>query len=72
MAAVWAWGIRNMRTLVISVCWSGRRCGRAGLTVLLFFNDPATGVMRHADAGYEQAEETARKNHLKLPLLRNA
>ena len=38
----------------------------------VLFNDPATGVMRHADAGYEQAEEVARRNHLKLPLLKNA
>ena len=38
----------------------------------VLFNDPATGVMRHADAGYELAEETARRNHLKLPLLHNA
>ncbi len=37
----------------------------------VLFNDPATGVMRHADAGYELAEETARKFDLKLPLLRN-
>jgi urocanate hydratase len=37
----------------------------------VLFNDPATGVMRHADAGYEQAAETARKHHLKLPLLPN-
>jgi len=37
----------------------------------VLFNDPATGVMRHADAGYELAEETARKHNLKLPLLRN-
>jgi urocanate hydratase len=35
----------------------------------VFFNDPATGVMRHADAGYPIAEETARKYNLKLPLL---
>jgi urocanate hydratase len=34
-------------------------------------NDPATGVMRHADAGYPLAVETARANHLKLPLLPN-
>jgi urocanate hydratase len=34
-------------------------------------NDPATGVMRHADAGYELATETARAHHLKLPLLPN-
>jgi len=32
-------------------------------------NDPATGVMRHADAGYEIAKECARKNNLDLPML---
>ena len=37
----------------------------------VLFNDPATGVMRHADAGYEVAEQTARKFDLKLPLLPN-
>jgi len=33
-------------------------------------NDPATGVMRHADAGYEIARECAKKNHLWLPMLK--
>src|ERR1700688_3508119 len=37
----------------------------------VLFNYPATGVMRHADAGYQLARETARKHHLKLPLLEN-
>ena len=37
----------------------------------VLFNDPATGVMRHADAGYPLATETARAHHLKLPLLPN-
>jgi urocanate hydratase len=32
-------------------------------------NDPATGVMRHADAGYEVAKECAIKNNLDLPML---
>ncbi|EKD53763.1 MAG: hypothetical protein ACD_60C00156G0005 [uncultured bacterium] len=32
-------------------------------------NDPASGVMRHADAGYEIAIETAKKNHLNLPMI---
>jgi urocanate hydratase len=32
-------------------------------------NDPATGVMRHADAGYEIAVECAREHGLKLPML---
>lgn len=37
----------------------------------VLFNDPATGVMRHADAGYPAAIETARKHQLNLPLLSN-
>jgi urocanate hydratase len=37
----------------------------------VLFNDPASGVMRHADAGYDLALRTAQKHGLKLPLLRN-
>ena len=33
----------------------------------VLWNDPASGVMRHADAGYEIARECARDNGLKLP-----
>jgi len=33
-------------------------------------NDPATGVMRHADAGYEAAIECAEEKRLDLPMLR--
>jgi urocanate hydratase len=36
----------------------------------VLWNDPATGVMRHADAGYDIALETARAKHLNLPSLR--
>jgi urocanate hydratase len=32
-------------------------------------NDPATGVMRHADAGYEVAKVCARNNNLDLPMM---
>jgi urocanate hydratase len=32
-------------------------------------NDPATGVMRHADAGYPEAIECARRQRLNLPML---
>jgi urocanate hydratase len=32
-------------------------------------NDPASGVMRHADAGYEEAMECAKENGLKLPMI---
>jgi urocanate hydratase len=35
----------------------------------VLWNDPATGVMRHADAGYEIAIECAREQGLELPFL---
>ncbi|MCF4128400.1 urocanate hydratase [Methylobacterium sp. SyP6R] len=35
----------------------------------VLWNDPATGVMRHADAGYEEAEACAREHGLDLPSL---
>jgi urocanate hydratase len=42
---------------------AARRIGR------VLWNDPATGVMRHADAGYEQAIACAREQELTLPML---
>ncbi|HYI31567.1 MAG TPA: urocanate hydratase [Bradyrhizobium sp.] len=35
----------------------------------VLWNDPATGVMRHADAGYELALDTARQRGLDLPAI---
>ena len=35
----------------------------------VLWNDPATGVMRHADAGYDIAKHCARENGLDLPML---
>jgi urocanate hydratase len=32
-------------------------------------NDPGIGVARHADAGYEAALDTARRHHVRLPML---
>jgi urocanate hydratase len=43
---------------------AAKRIGR------VLWNDPATGVMRHADAGYEAAIECAREQGLNLPMLR--
>lgn len=40
---------------------ASRRIGR------VLWNDPATGVMRHADAGYDRALDCAREKGLKLP-----
>ena len=31
-------------------------------------NDPALGIFRHADAGYEIAVDFARKNNIKIPM----
>jgi urocanate hydratase len=42
---------------------AARRLGR------VLWNDPATGVMRHADAGYELARACAREQGLNLPML---
>ncbi|HRE30472.1 MAG TPA: urocanate hydratase, partial [Candidatus Berkiella sp.] len=36
---------------------------------LVLHNDPATGVMRHADAGFPEAVECAKRFHLDLPML---
>jgi len=32
-------------------------------------NDPGIGVARHVDAGYDQAEATAREKRIKIPML---
>ncbi|MEO7003755.1 MAG: urocanate hydratase, partial [Ktedonobacterales bacterium] len=32
-------------------------------------NDPGTGVMRHVDAGYAEAIETARDRGVQIPML---
>ena len=42
---------------------AGRRLER------VLWNDPATGVMRHADAGYEIALDWARRQNLNLPAI---
>ena len=35
----------------------------------VLWNDPGSGVMRHADAGYEEAIECAKENGLDLPMV---
>ena len=35
----------------------------------VLWNDPGSGVMRHADAGYEDAVDCAREKGLKLPMI---
>ena len=52
---------------VVIVCDGSAAADRRIERVL--WNDPATGVMRHADAGYAQARECARAQGLNLPML---
>jgi urocanate hydratase len=48
------------------VCADGTEDAARRLERVLW-NDPATGVMRHADAGYDIAKDCAREHDLRLP-----
>jgi urocanate hydratase len=52
---------------MVIVCDGSEAAARRIERVL--WNDPASGVMRHADAGYEDAVACAREKRLKLPML---
>lgn len=54
---------------VVIVCDGTRAAARRIERVL--WNDPATGVMRHADAGYPDAIACAEEHGLKLPSVRS-
>jgi urocanate hydratase len=51
---------------VVIVCDGSEAADRRIARVL--WNDPGTGVMRHADAGYDIAKDCARDQGLKLPM----
>ena len=55
----------SMHAGLVIVCDGSEAADRRLERVL--WNDPATGVMRHADAGYEAAAEVAREKNLNLP-----
>jgi urocanate hydratase len=52
---------------VVIVCDGTEAAARRIARVL--WNDPGTGVMRHADAGYEEALACARERGLDLPMI---
>ena len=52
----------------VVICCDGTAAAARRIERVLW-NDPATGVMRHADAGYEIAVDCARENGLNLPFL---
>ena len=52
---------------VVIVCDGSEAADRRIARVL--WNDPGTGVMRHADAGYDIAKDCAKEQGLKLPMV---
>ena len=52
----------------VVICCDGTEQADARIGRVLF-NDPATGVMRHADAGYDIAVDCAREKNLNLPMM---
>jgi urocanate hydratase len=50
------------------ICADGTEAAAKRIARVLW-NDPATGVMRHADAGYDIALNTARTHNLNLPAI---
>jgi len=52
---------------VVIVCDGSAAADKRIARVL--WNDPGTGVMRHADAGYDIAQQCAKEQGLKLPML---
>ena len=55
----------------VVICCDGTDEAAARIGRVLW-NDPATGVMRHADAGYEIARNSAERNDLNLPMINKA
>ncbi len=55
----------------VVICCDGSDEAAARIGRVLW-NDPATGVMRHADAGYEIARNSAERNGLNLPMINKA
>ncbi|MEZ6095886.1 MAG: urocanate hydratase [Pirellulaceae bacterium] len=52
----------------VVICCDGTKDADRRIERVLF-NDPATGVMRHADAGYDIAIDCARERKLDLPMI---
>ena len=53
---------------MVVVCEGTKEARKKILRVLT--TDPGTGVMRHVDAGYDTAIETAKKMGIKIPMMK--
>ena len=64
-------GIGHSQHAGIAVVVDGTEAADARIA-RTFWNDPASGVMRHADAGYDLAIDCARSHGLDLPMLESS
>ncbi|MEE9443910.1 MAG: urocanate hydratase [candidate division Zixibacteria bacterium] len=62
-------GIGNAIHAGLVICADGTKDMGKRLNRVLT-NDPGTGIMRHADAGYKEASKFARANSIKLPMIK--
>ncbi|MCK5125925.1 MAG: urocanate hydratase [candidate division Zixibacteria bacterium] len=60
-------GIGNSIHAGLVVCADGTAMMKKRIQRVLT-NDPGTGIMRHADAGYKEAKNFAAKNDIKIPM----
>ena len=60
---------RSIHAGMVVVADGSEEAGRKLERVLT--NDPGTGVMRHADAGYDRAIEVARERGVRIPMHRD-
>lgn len=60
-------GIGNSIHAGLVICADGTTMMKKRLNRVLT-NDPGTGIMRHADAGYKEASTFAKENDIKLPM----
>ena len=63
-------GIGNSIHAGMVIVADGTKEAEARLNNVLTY-DPGTGIMRHADAGYDKAIENAKKFNIKIPMLKN-
>ena len=82
-AGVTLFGLNDRRQGIVHVVGPEQGLSQPGMVIVcdgsadadrrlqrVLTNDPATGVMRHADAGYGIAIECAKEQGLNLPMLK--
>ena len=57
--------------LVMALSLSGINAEAAKRLERVLTTDPGMGIVRHADAGYPQAIEAAKRHGIKMPMLKS-